>query len=258
VKRGIDVSKWDAAKLVAGKNVWTPIDWRRARDESKIALAIIKASEGMYEDPAFPLQWAAAKPHLPRMAYHYFRADVNAIQAAAKFVDILRRAGYDPRYDSVALDVEVKPTLMLNATFWAYVGSWLYEVEKALGDLPYIYVGYWFAVETKAPPTLGRYPLWLAQYPYDFKDAPLYDAITLSQWEARVASGLLWPRLPTDIWKTVAIWQMTARCMPSNIAGYPTGPGTKLAVDWNILYFDPPTIGAPVVRRCLTCGQLLP
>lgn len=53
----IDVSFWDAKVIVAGKVKYIPVDWRA----SGLDMAIIKSSEALTEDPAFRIQWAAAK-----------------------------------------------------------------------------------------------------------------------------------------------------------------------------------------------------
>jgi GH25 family lysozyme M1 (1,4-beta-N-acetylmuramidase) len=257
LKRAIDVSKWDTANLVAGVSQPIPVDWQKARDNNGIALAIVKASEALGEDPGFRMQWAAAKGILPRMAYHYFRPNVNAIQAAAAFVSIVKTFGFDPTTDFVALDFESKPLLMTSNSMLLAAASWLYEVEKALTIRPMIYTGYYFWLENGgANQTWGaKYPLWLAQYPYD--STAMFGETDFVRWRDLIDTGMLKPKTPAP-WTTPAIWQITARAKPESIAGYPLGTGHKLAVDFNFVFRDLPVIGAPVVRHCPTCGQVWP
>lgn len=131
----LDVSHYDAYKSVSGKATYVPIKW----GETGTQLAIIKAGEGIYEDKAFRVQWAAAKGVMPRMAYWFFRSCTNVIAQAEKVKSILA-SDFDRRTDFIALDFEtadgVPPDRRLAA-----VGSWLYEVEKFVSAMPVALVG---------------------------------------------------------------------------------------------------------------------
>jgi GH25 family lysozyme M1 (1,4-beta-N-acetylmuramidase) len=256
-QRAIDVSKWDTSNIVGGVSQPLPVNWQKARDDSGIALAIIKASEGLAEDPGFQMQWKATKGILPRMAYHYFRPNINAIQAAVAFVSSVKAGGFDPATDFIALDFESKPLLMTSNAMMLAAASWLYEVEKALGVNPMFYTGYYFWLENGGAKQAwgARHPLWLAQYPYDKTE--LYSETDFTKWRDLIDAGALKPKVPTP-WTTPAIWQITARAKPESISGYPLGEGHKLAVDFNFVYRDLPVIGAPAVRYCPTCGQVWP
>jgi GH25 family lysozyme M1 (1,4-beta-N-acetylmuramidase) len=229
----IDVSSYDAYTSIAGKTTYVPIDWAKTGTQ----LAIIKSSEALREDPAFKIQWAAAKGVLPRVAYHFFRCNVNAI-AQAEFVKSILADDFDRSTDFVALDFEtadgVEPRLRLTA-----LGSWLYEIEK-FGAKPFIYTyrSFWLEAGGANAAWAKQYPLWFAAWPLDnwIAAMPLppyiFTAEKLAALKADVISGKLKPRVPAP-WTDCAIWQFTARADTKAVPGH---PAIKKVCDYNIVY----------------------
>lgn len=71
---GIDVSKWDP--IVS----WDNYSWD---------FAIVKASQGVVEDPKFKAQWLAARGHVIRSAYSFFDPRVDPVLAAKALIKIM-------------------------------------------------------------------------------------------------------------------------------------------------------------------------
>lgn len=245
----IDVSHYDARKNVAGKIVYIPVDWRA----SGLDMAIVKISEGVWEDPAFRIQWAAAKG-MPRMAYSFFRSNINAI-AQAEFVKSLL-TDFDRKTDFVALDFETVDGVDGKARL-AAVGSWLHEMEK-FGTVPFVYTyrSFWLDAGGAGATWARKYPLWFAAWPKDnwiFNVALppyIFTASRLEALKAEVVSGKLKPSIPAP-WTECAIWQFTARCDPKAIPGY---SGDKKVCDYNAVFMSLPTMGeGPPIRerKCL-------
>jgi len=240
MKWGVDVSVWDAVKLVDGKRTYIPMNWRA----SGLDLALIKCSEALTEDPAFKVQWAAAKGIMPRMAYHFFRCNVNAIAQAEKCKSILA-GDFDPRTDFVALDFETKDGVEPLARL-AAAGSWLYEMEKfKTTPFVYTYASFWLEAGGARATWAKKYPLWFAAWPLDnwiarMKLPPyIFTADKMIQFKADIVAGKYKPSIPKP-WTECAIWQFTARCDSKAIPGH---PAIKKVVDYNAVYMPLPAMG---------------
>jgi hypothetical protein len=241
----IDVSSWDARKSEGGKIVYVPVNWKA----SGLALAIIKCSEAMVEDPAFKVQWAAAKG-MPRMAYHFFRSNVNAIAQAWFVKSILN--DFDPATDHVALDFETADGISGGERL-AAAGSWLYEMGKIhITPFIYTYSSFWLEAGGARATWAKQYPLWFAAWPKDnwIASLPLppriFDAEKLAALKAEVESGALKPHVPLPWQGLPAIWQFTARADTRAVNGH---PGIKVVCDYNAVYF--PLAGSPGLETVL-------
>ena len=235
----IDVSSYDAATTVARQTVWKPVDWAK----TDLSLAIIKCSESVREDPAFRIQWAAAKGILPRMAYHFFRSNMNAIAQADKVKSILED-DFDPKIDFVAVDFETTdgvPGLQrLNA-----LGSWLYEIEK-LGITPLIYTYRFFWLDAGGATAIwaAKYPLWFAAWPRDnwIANLPLppytFTADKFAVFKTDIVTEKYKPFVPPP-WEKCAVWQFTARADTKAVPGH---PAVKKACDYNAVYMPLPSM----------------
>ena len=242
----IDVSRYDSYNN-SGNLV--PIDWRA----TGFPLAIIKSSEATFSDLAFKMQWQAAKG-LPRMAYHFFRSDVNAI-AQAQFMTSLLKPDFTEN-DFIAIDFETRDG-MTNSQCLAGCFSFLYEMEK-VGTRPFLYTypSFWNELGGAYQPAAKKYPLWLGQWPWDnwFKDIKLppftWTAAKMAEKKWAIESGTIKP-MTLAPWVSPAIWQWTARADPKQIPGY---YANKSAVDYNVIFdVDLPNPTHPSV--CPTCGQ---
>jgi GH25 family lysozyme M1 (1,4-beta-N-acetylmuramidase) len=242
----IDVSRYDAYNN-SGNLI--PIDWKA----TGFPLAIMKSSEGTFADTAFKMQWKAAQG-MPRMAYHFFRSNVNAI-AQAQFMTSLLKPDFTEN-DFIAIDFEtwdgMTATQCLAGCF-----SFLYEMQK-IGTTPFIYTfpAFWNALGGSKQAAAIKYPLWLGQWPWDnyflnIKVPPYtWTAVQMVQKKALIESGVVKP-MPLAPWTKPAIWQWTARADPKQIPGY---YANKSAVDYNVIFdVDLPTPTHPTV--CPTCGQ---
>jgi hypothetical protein len=199
----------------------------------------VKSSEGMYEDPAFRIQWKAAQGR-PRVAWHFFRQNVNAIAQAQKFLSIIQDDWQEN--DLAAIDWETKDgadrlDCLRNG------GSFLYETEKALGkpSVLYTYPSYWNEIGGAGATSFKRYPLWLAQWPLDNWIAntsiqlPPYtfDKKKLADFKAQIESGLIKPMSLLPWGNDVVMWQFTARAWTKDIPGH---PAIKKVADMNVIY----------------------
>uniref|UniRef100_A0A6H1ZAM3 Putative glycoside hydrolase n=1 Tax=viral metagenome TaxID=1070528 RepID=A0A6H1ZAM3_9ZZZZ len=248
----VDTSIWDAVTIVAGKVVYKPVDWVK----TGLDMAIVKVAEGVWEDPAFKIQWAAAKGVMPRIAYHFFRSNQNAI-AQAEFVKSILADDFDRSTDFIALDFEtadgVPPDRRLAA-----VGSWLYEVEK-FGTLPFIYTraSFWLDAGGAQAVWARKYPLWLAAWPLDnwiarMKLPPyIFKVEKLAKFKADIVAGKYKPSIPRP-WSECAIWQFTARADTRAVPGH---PAVKKVCDYNAVFMllpaipDAPPVKPPVRER---------
>ena len=210
---GLDCSHWD-------RGTKTPlIDWTQTGQVFKFAF--MKSTESDYiRDKLFKMQWAAARGHILRAPYHFFRNATNAIKQAQLMISVV-----DGDWGELppVCDFEEDYAELKN------LGSFLYEIEKASGRTPIIYtgVGYWTTSggQTKAGKHYERYPLWLAKYPYD--RSAVFDS-----WYDKMMLSMTVPfPKPPKPWKQVNFWQWTARGRPEDVPGYPAG---KKAVDFNL------------------------
>ncbi|MBI3165980.1 MAG: LysM peptidoglycan-binding domain-containing protein, partial [Chloroflexi bacterium] len=135
-----------------------------------------KATEGItYKDPTFDDNWFGAKSAgLLRGAYHFFRCNVDAKKQADYFIDYVKTVKDNGELPPV-LDLETHDGMTKDKIVPA-AKTWLDRVEAAFGKKPIIYSGQYFlqdylVVAGGGPPTWAKdYPLWLAQYPYNYQE----------------------------------------------------------------------------------------
>jgi len=204
---------------------WENHNWR---------YAFIKASEGTVADPVFQDQWKAARGHVYRGAYHFFRPIVSWIEAAQKFCFLLsgERGELPPVLDLESTDGQ--PNALDSAL------RWLEEVHHLLGRRPIVYTSPGFVSMNNLHRYLefGDYPLWMAQYPFD----KIQGTWTEEKRRQRIldiingAYAYVYPEAPAP-WKGKPLWvQWTGKCPPEYVPGYPLG--NKLAVDVNFYQYD--------------------
>jgi lysozyme len=179
---GIDVSNWQGA-----------VDWP-AVAAAGYRFAFAKATDGTgFSDWTFPANWAGiAAAGLRRCAYHFERpAEGGPVAQADFFLATVADGGGWAPCDLAALDLEDGSGHLAG---WAL--AWLAPVEARLGCPPLFYSGRWFTGPhgLEGPAALGRYPLWLADYPGRAPDAmiappPGWDHVSIWQW----TSGLIVP-----------------------------------------------------------------
>jgi GH25 family lysozyme M1 (1,4-beta-N-acetylmuramidase) len=254
----IDISRWDSYTgkvLPDGKYEMVAVDWAK----TGYPMAIMKSSEGTVLDPSFNIQWASAKlANIPRVAYHYFRSDINAIQQAQKQKDILSSDWTENDY--VAVDFEkIYGSVTPNQALMG-LGSFLYETDKWVRpDHVFIYTGgsFWYVCGGKTATWAGKYRLWVAHYPWDLTlQNPTWSEAQLVSLQNYIAAGKATPDNFYPFYSSIqpwgknwSIWQWTARLSPRQIPGY---YANKLAVDYNYIYMD---LGqAPQYITCPTCN----
>lgn len=252
----MDVSRYDAENTVAGKVVYTPVDWNKTV-QIGVQVAAIKMSEGglmwrnnRYEDgafidPAFRIQWAAAAGR-PRVAYHFFRSNRNAILQARDALAIWNSVEHTAD-DRIALDFETMDG-MSGKSCLAAAGSWLYEVNKATGLTPFIYTypNFWLnMVEGSGTTSAAKYPLWLGQWPLDIWIAGLFPinifgGSKLTDLLAKIQNGQLVPLSGRPYYgvlepwgKDIDAWQFSARIDTKSIPGH---PALKKVADMSVIY----------------------
>lgn len=247
----IDVSGYDSRRYIwpSGYRYDLPIDWKKARDEGGIRLAIMKSSEGTtFTDLAFRMNWSGAKGILPRAAYHFFRSNQNAITQAWHMMDLLEQ-DWNPESDFVILDFETMDGMSGQQCLSA-MGSFMYEIQKWGVKLPliYTYPSFWSAIGGTTATWARAYPLGLAQWPMDnwagvVKVPPyLFTAPMLADLKYKVQTGILRPARLAP-WVSPVIWQFTARADTKAVPGH---PAVKTACDYNVVYMPLPKVdGVP-------------
>lgn len=236
IRWAVDVSHYDAAVSI---NSYQAVDWRLARDQGGLSLAIMKASEGTnFKDPAFSLQWKAAQGILPRMAYHFFRCNQNAIEQAEFCWSVVSAQGFDPKSDFIILDFETIDGKS-GADCLKAAGSWLYEMEKHnILPLVYTFPSFWKGIGGEKATWAAKYPLGLAQWPKDVwilgYSPTIFTASRLVTLKDEVVKGLIKP-VSLKPWTGPAIWQFTSRVDSKAIPGH---PGKKKVVDYNAIFMD--------------------
>jgi len=234
----IDVSFWDARRWGWKNFIYDrPTDWQR----SGLPAAIIKSSQATFKDPAFDVQWEAAKG-LPRIAYHYLWGLDGAAEAMSQR-EIVGELGPD---DRLALDFEHSSLLAAH--------YFLITIERETGKKPYLYTypSWWAAQGGLNAAWAKDYPLWLAQWPYDTKTQPaVFDGYKMNAIKVQIEAGTLKP-MSLKPWDKADIWQFTSRCSPDYIPGH---PGIKKVVDYDAIFTpwwsapEPPE-GSVVCPQC--------
>jgi lysozyme len=152
--RGIDVSYYQGR-----------IDWPSVKAHG-VAFGFARVADGAgFVDPAFADNWAGMKAAgVIRGSYQFFRPAEDPSAQAATFVrEVRARGGLGPGDLPPALDIEVDGGLPA-AALRARAGTWLAEVEAALGRTPIVYTSPGFWAQLEADATFGRYTLWLAHW----------------------------------------------------------------------------------------------
>jgi hypothetical protein len=276
----LDESLYDARRDVAGKWVYDrPTDWAKA-EQIGIKVAAIKISEGglvyrnnrlvdgAFEDPAFRVQWEAATGR-PRLAYHFFRSNRNAIAQAQDTLEIWSSVRRSPD-DRLCLDFETQDGMTGKACLLAF-DSWMYEVQKETDLTPFLYTypSFWLAIGGAGAFWAKKYPLCLSQWPLDnwivnLKIPPYtFAGSQLTELLAKIQDGRLVPlqgkpynRMLSPWGSDITIWQFTARAWTKDIPGH---PAIKKVADLNVIY--KPWWGTTTLiaeRLCPTCGQPWP
>jgi GH25 family lysozyme M1 (1,4-beta-N-acetylmuramidase) len=223
-----DISSYDAT-CYDGKS--RPMDWARCRDVDHVSLAVIKCSE-YSADPAFTMNWKAARGILPRMAYHLFHPErTNAFSLIQQTIGI----DFNDN-DLICLDWEKTWLFMSKEAQRNAAFSLLCALKGQFDTMPYIYIGKPFADSMGLTTDLRFEPFkyWLAQWPYD-GDA-LWSASQMNAFKARIRAGQMRPAY-SFFGRTPDMWQFTSRCQPACLAGY-TPAGCKKAIDFNAIYAD--------------------
>ncbi|MGE5250617.1 MAG: GH25 family lysozyme [Bacteroidota bacterium] len=159
---GIDVSYWDSG-----------VDWPKVRATGQ-RFVFIKASEGQtYTDPTFDDNWLGARAAgLLRGAYHFFRCNLDPEKQAGRFISTVQAMKDNGELPPV-LDLETNDG-QINSKVISRVKAWLDLVEAEFGRKPILYSGPYFLQDHFSelgggPPAWAKdYPLWLAQYPYQY------------------------------------------------------------------------------------------
>ena len=149
--RGIDVSHHNET-----------IDWGDVA-QAGIQFAYIKATESAgFKDVRFRENYDGCKQaNILRGAYHFFRANVDALAQANSFSRVVRQL--DSGDLPPVIDVEsVDGTSISNLLKGMMI--WLRAVEDALGRKPVIYTGSSFWSRTIGSDRFNEIHLWVAQY----------------------------------------------------------------------------------------------
>lgn len=268
MKYAIDVSLYDSRRYVWGKG-WVydqPIDWIKARYDGGLSLAIIKSSEGTWPDPAFKLNWTAAKGILPRMAYHFFRSNRDPIAQADYVHFLLTTSGFDHSKDFIILDLETMDGMsgagVLNAAklFQARL------VKLGYDPLLYTYPSFWRAIGGETAIWAKESRLGLAQWPLDNYIARfpvnLFNVQGLADLKYKIEVGTLRPMALKPWVGPPALWQFTSRVDARVIPGH---PAIKKAVDYNAIYMPldeqvgpvPPPPPPPEPLKTYRCTALI-
>lgn len=220
--KGIDLSLWDA-----GVNRDIPLDWSKYSWD----FAFIKVSEGKVIDPAFDMQWSAARGNTIRGAYHYFRCFVDPKQSVLATLDFLNN---DYGELPLAFDLEGRDGFPASYVM-QQSKSWLSWYEEFTGIRPIIYSRRLFLrdeLKTANYDWLKNYKLWLAEYYFD-RMSPV---TSRNQRLSDVLSGV-YPAsfpVPPAPFSRVSFFQFSEFGQPENIPGYYLGYGHKLQVDLNL------------------------
>jgi len=146
---GIDVSHWQGV-----------IDWPKVK-ASGVKFAFIKASEGIsFVDPKHRLNAAGASAAGIKIGfYHYSHPTNNPLREVEHFLNTIKGLPHDL---PLVLDLEEHKGLSkLNIT--AFAEKWLEEIQQKTKKTPLLYTYTSFA-HSYLNPSLGQWPIWIAQY----------------------------------------------------------------------------------------------
>jgi GH25 family lysozyme M1 (1,4-beta-N-acetylmuramidase) len=180
VTEGIDISEWQGS-----------IDW--AAVKSAKAYAIIRVSDGTYQDKTFNFNWATAKNvGILRGVYQFFEPGGDPIVQANLLLS--KMGPMTPGMLPPMLDVEASGG-QSPATIEAHIQQWVDHVKNATGRDPIIYTGSWFWNPKVQSNNQTYLPLAHAQY-----------------------CNNCCPNLPAA-WTTWAIWQYSSTGKVPGIGG---------------------------------------
>jgi len=154
---GIDVSSWQG-----------DIDWGAVRSAG-IDFAIVRVSDGSYEDPKFDRNWSGARANgIVRGVYQFFRPGQDPIAQA----DLLVRRMGELQADDLSPTLDVEATDGQSAsTIASRISQWVARIEERTGRTPMVYTGKYFwndHVGTDMPDL----PLWIAAWGPPCPDTP--------------------------------------------------------------------------------------
>lgn len=150
---GVDISSYQGRS----------IDYTLMKQNTKFVAVRAGISWG-YEDPVFAQSWRALKGH-NRIAYHVLYPSQDVTRQVDWFFDILSRAGFDPKTDRLAIDIELwqgqTPQRVTEATTQMYD-----QITERTGRKPIIYSAAWFVnPRMVVTPKLADADWWIANYP---------------------------------------------------------------------------------------------
>lgn len=151
---GIDVSRYQ------GQINWLLVKKMKSRDV-QIGFAIIKATEGeRLVDAQFSRNWRKSREAgIPRGAYHFFRAHLDATAQARLFI---KNVTLLPGDLPPVLDIETLNNTS-SAVMQDKIALWLHLIEQHYKVKPIIYTNASF-YQTHLHPRFADYPLWVAHY----------------------------------------------------------------------------------------------
>jgi GH25 family lysozyme M1 (1,4-beta-N-acetylmuramidase) len=150
---GVDISSYQGAN----------INYDLMKQKTKFIAVRAGISWG-FEDPVFAQSWQALKGH-NRIAYHVLYPSQDVTMQVDWLFDILSRAGFDPKTDRLAIDIELwqgqTPQRVTEATTQMYD-----QITQRTGRKPIIYSAAWFVNPRMiVTPKLAAADWWLANYP---------------------------------------------------------------------------------------------
>lgn len=165
--RGFDLSKWDASSPGVSSITWADVP-----DEFKFVF--IKASEGAAgPDPLAEDHYLGARGRL-RGLYHFWRYAVPVETQVQKLQQIVRRLETVGGKMELPVAIDLEDTSAPSgASCRNAIVRMLEEVEKAFGRRPVVYTaGWWTNKRLGNCSWLAKWPLWIADYTYDWDSGP--------------------------------------------------------------------------------------
>jgi len=134
------------------------------------SFAIIRVSDGLYEDPEYDYNWSEARRvGIIRSTYQYFRPNIDV---NAQVNILLRRMGpLQPGDLPPAIDVETTGGQSPD-TLATLIRQWFDLVEAGTGRKPMIYVSPAFWRERVGSIDVNGHPLWIAHWGVTCPDVP--------------------------------------------------------------------------------------
>jgi hypothetical protein len=132
------------------------------------SFVIMKASQGVWEDPKFDENWKAAKGVLPRGSYHYYDNRYPPKEQAQKYFDTIKHDLEGP----CVLDLEDRQVGIYSG--WRGWYDFLVELERLYpGATIVIYSNFYYIVEMLSVAKVSqrqyfaKFLFWLASYQRD-------------------------------------------------------------------------------------------